>query len=244
MSEGRRRAQVGGALVAVGLVVLALAFVIYRSADSPPTVTPGRCLSPGSGPSTITNSSTIAGPGTTTTVGPTASAGPAISAAGSRGVPPPPPVGSRTRFAPGRTPLCGFGEVRVVITDGAGHRRVHCLLAAVTDAQRERGLMEVTDGTLGGYDGMLFRFGTDQTGGFYMRDTPMPLSIAYFDAAGRLVSQTDMKPCADRADCPTYPGERPFRAAVEVPTGRLAALGIDAQATLSTGRANEACPAA
>lgn len=132
----------------------------------------------------------------------------------------------------------------MVVTDGAGRRRVYCLLAAVTEAQRERGLMAVTDATLGGYDGMLFQFPTDQTGGFYMRNTPMPLSIVYFDAAGKVVTQTDMAPCADRADCPTYPSVSRYRSALEVPRGRLAALGIDTRATLSIGHANEACPAA
>lgn len=131
-----------------------------------------------------------------------------------------------------------------MVTDADGHRRAHCLLSAVTEAQRQRGLMAVTDATLGGYDGMLFQFPTDQTGGFYMRDTPMPLSIVYFDAAGNVVTQTDMAPCTDRADCPTYPPAGPFRSALEVPRGRLAALGIDARATLSIGRANEVCPAA
>ena len=40
--------------------------------------------------------------------------------------------------------------------------------------------MEVTD--LQGYDGMLFKFSSDYTGAFYMKDTPLPLSIAFFDA--------------------------------------------------------------
>ena len=50
-----------------------------------------------------------------------------------------------------------------------------------TDAQRRMGLMRVTD--LKGYVGMVFRFPTDSQSGFHMRNTPMPLSIAWFAAA-------------------------------------------------------------
>ncbi len=135
-----------------------------------------------------------------------------------------PPV--RGPFARGRTPLRGFGEVavRVVAVDGQG--RLLCMLVADTVEQRRRGLMEVTDRSLGGYDGMLFRFPEDRTGGFWMRNTPMPLSIAYLDGEGAIVSQADMAPCRDSPSCPGYPAAGPFRSAVEVPKGRLDDLGI------------------
>lgn len=127
----------------------------------------------------------------------------------------------------GRAPLAGFGEVAAVITGADGEPCEVCLLAALTPDQRARGLMEVTDPDLGGYDGMVFAFETDVTSGFWMRNTPMPLSIAYFDADGVLVSQTDMAPCPDEdATCPSYPADGPFRYAVEVPQGRLADLGV------------------
>jgi uncharacterized membrane protein (UPF0127 family) len=65
-----------------------------------------------------------------------------------------------------------------------------------------------------------------------MRDTPLPLSIVFVSGKGRLVSQTDMEPCGDRADCPTYPALGPYRFALEVPRGRLADLGVTAGATV------------
>ena len=77
--------------------------------------------------------------------------------------------------------------------------------------------MERTD--LGGYDGMLFKFATDTTGAFYMKDTPMPLSIALFDAAGRFVSSTDMEPCLDQPTCPTYAADRPLPLGAGGPQG-------------------------
>lgn len=132
----------------------------------------------------------------------------------------------------GRSPLRGFSEVEATITAPDGETCTVCLLAATTDAQRERGLMEVTDPALGGYDGMLFRWADDQDGAFWMRNTPMPLSLAYFDRNGVFVSATDMEPCADSDDCPMYPADGEFRYAVEVPKGGLEELGIVEGSTL------------
>lgn len=124
----------------------------------------------------------------------------------------------------GRTALRGFGEAVVTITDESGETCEVCLLTATTAEQRERGLMEVTDRDLGGYDGMLFEYPDEITGGFWMRNTPMPLSIAYFGQDRALVSSTDMTPCRDEPTCPSYPADNPFRYALEVPKGELDAL--------------------
>ncbi|MCU1498841.1 MAG: hypothetical protein JWM47_2794 [Acidimicrobiales bacterium] len=141
----------------------------------------------------------------------------------------------------GRTPLRGFSEVAATVTAGDGTTCEVCLLAATTSAQRSRGLMEVTDADLGGYDGMLFQFPEPVDGAFWMRNTPLPLSIAYFDADRVLVSTTDMEPCVDSADCPHYPPDGPFQFALEVPKGRLDDLAVTGRATFAiTGTP---CPA-
>jgi uncharacterized membrane protein (UPF0127 family) len=70
---------------------------------------------------------------------------------------------------------------------------------------------------------------------FYMRNTPMPLSIAWFDAAGEYVSTTDMAPCDDVDNCPLYPAEGPYRFALEVPQGELATLGVQEGSVLRVG---------
>jgi uncharacterized protein len=67
-----------------------------------------------------------------------------------------------------------------------------------------------------------------------MLDTPLPLSIAFFDAGGQFVSATDMEPCPGQAGCPTYPAARPYRVAIEVPKGALPGLGIGPGARLVT----------
>ncbi|HRW38931.1 MAG: DUF192 domain-containing protein [Acidimicrobiales bacterium] len=142
----------------------------------------------------------------------------------------------------GRTPLAGFGQVAARIVAGDGTVCEVCLLAAETPDQRERGLMAVTDPTLGGYDGMVFVYDAPTAGAFWMRNTPMPLSIAYFDIDGRLVSTADMAPCADSPDCRSYPAAAPFAFALEVPQGGLEDVGVVGEATLElTGRR---CPLA
>jgi uncharacterized membrane protein (UPF0127 family) len=131
----------------------------------------------------------------------------------------------------------GFGTVRVLVRNAAGEM-VWCVLLAATPEQRERGLMEVTDPSLNGFAGMLFRFPTDSTDEFWMRNTPMPLSIAYVDGGGQVVSSTDMAPCEDRDDCPVYPADGTFRMAIEVPQGQLDDLGITKDSTVVDTRAS------
>jgi uncharacterized membrane protein (UPF0127 family) len=130
-----------------------------------------------------------------------------------------------------REPLAGFGEVAVTVAGpGDDGESDFCLLLAETSEQRQRGLMEVTDPDLGGYDGMLFRFDDEVEIGFWMMNTPMPLTVAYIGADGSLVSTADMEPCVDEDDqaagCPSYPPDGPYRWAVEVTQGGLDELGL------------------
>jgi uncharacterized membrane protein (UPF0127 family)/predicted outer membrane lipoprotein len=131
-------------------------------------------------------------------------------------------------------PLSDFGHVavRVQPEDGTGSL-LWCLLAAVSADQRSRGLMEVTD--LGRFEGMAFVYDEDVDHGFYMRNTPTPLSIAWISAAGEVVSTADMAPCGDREGCPVYPPGGRYRYAVEVFQGRLDDLGITEGATVLVG---------
>ena len=103
--------------------------------------------------------------------------------------------------------LEGFDELAVTVDPGDGSLLAWCLLAALTAQQRARGLMEVTD--LQGYSGMVFVYEEDVQNGFCMRNTPMPLSIAWIAADGSVVTTTDMEPCEDRDGCPSYPAAGP-----------------------------------
>jgi len=137
--------------------------------------------------------------------------------------------------------LEGFEEITITVTTADGETLEWCLLLAATPEARERGLMFVTDPTLGGYDGMLFQFDEEGSGGFWMKNTRLPLSIAYLDAGGTLVSTADMAPCPDGTErCPGYPPSGPYRSAIEVVQGRLDDLGITDGARVSTGE--RSCP--
>jgi uncharacterized membrane protein (UPF0127 family) len=136
-----------------------------------------------------------------------------------------------------RTPLAGFDEVALGVTAPDGSRQGWCVLLAMVAAQRQRGLMEVTD--LGGYSGMLFAFEQDTDVGFHMFNTPMPLTIGWIDAEGELVDTADMEPCTEEptGGCPTYRPDGSYRFALEVPQGQLDDLGIEPGSRLSVGGA-------
>jgi uncharacterized membrane protein (UPF0127 family) len=156
------------------------------------------------------------------------------------------PAGSTTAPPDGdvsvtRTPLPGFGEVAIEVVRVDGEVVSACLLLADTDALRQQGLMHVSDPGLGGYDGMLFRFEAPTDVGFWMRNTLLPLSLAYVGEDGALVSTHDMVPCDDPSTCSTtYAPSGPYRWAIEVPTeaGGVATLGLEPGASfhdLATG---------
>lgn len=139
------------------------------------------------------------------------------------------PPGPSERWA-----VAGEAEVAASVTAADGRVTACCLLVAAAPEQRQRGLMEVED--LGGYDGMVFVWDQDTAGGFWMRNTVLPLSIAWFDAEGAFVSATDMAPCPDdEPDCPIYEPAGPYRFALEVPQGRLDELGVGPGSRLALG---------
>ena len=121
--------------------------------------------------------------------------------------------------------LEGEDAVALRVTAPDGSVQVHCVLVADEPSERARGLMERTD--LGGFAGMAFVFDKDEENGFHMRNTPMPLTVAWFAGDGSFVSAADMDPCLDpAARCPQYRPTGRYRLAVEVPRGKAAGLGI------------------
>jgi len=106
----------------------------------------------------------------------------------------------------------------------AGGRPVTVRLEVAADpAARARGLMgrtEVPDGT-----GMVFLYPGDVAEAYWMKDTLVPLSIAFVAADGRVVSVAEMTPC--QADpCPSYPPAGSYRYAVELAAGAFDAAGV------------------
>jgi uncharacterized membrane protein (UPF0127 family) len=127
----------------------------------------------------------------------------------------------------------GFDTISVTITEPDGEERSMCLYLADTPELRSRGLMGVTD--LGGRDGMLFRYDAPHDGRFWMKDTLLPLSIAFYAEGGAFVSGTDMDPCPPGTDCPFHTADGPYTAAIEVPQGALGDLGLVQGSSLTIG---------
>jgi uncharacterized membrane protein (UPF0127 family) len=107
---------------------------------------------------------------------------------------------------------------------------------ADTPEERQTGLMGRE--SLFPYDGMAFVWEEPVMGTFWMKDTVIPLSIAFWDDDGRIVSILDMDPCTEDP-CPTYGPDEPFVGAVEVDRGTFerhgVTLGDRVQLTASNG---------
>jgi uncharacterized membrane protein (UPF0127 family) len=97
------------------------------------------------------------------------------------------------------------------------------LEVAADPATRARGLMEreqVPPGT-----GMVFLYPADVAESFWMKNTLVPLSIAFVAADGRVVSVAEMTPC--KADpCPSYAPGGPYRYAIELAAGSFGDAGV------------------
>ncbi len=94
---------------------------------------------------------------------------------------------------------------------------------AETDAQRARGLM--FRHSLARNAGMLFLFAQPSRGAFWMKDTHIPLSIAFADRRGKILKIMNMAPC--HADpCPTYDPKVAYKGALEVNRGSFGRWGV------------------
>ena len=123
----------------------------------------------------------------------------------------------------------GFDRVAARVTEPDGTVCDVCLWLAATTEQRQRGLMFVTD--IGPADGMAFQFPDSKSGSFWMKNTLLPLSIAFYSPDGDHLDAFDMQPCT--ADpCPTYPTPDGFLIAVETTQGDLGDIGMVPGSTL------------
>ena len=127
---------------------------------------------------------------------------------------------------PATTAPSASGAARTVtyrLEPAGGEARTVRLEIAATPAARARGLMgrtEVPEGT-----GMVFLYPEDVAEAYWMKNTLVPLSIAFVAADGRVVSVSEMTPC--KADpCPSYAPAGPYRYAVELAAGSFDAAGV------------------
>ena len=106
------------------------------------------------------------------------------------------------------------------IVNSLGERIPVQVEIADTDAERQTGLWGRP--TLAEDAGMLFVFDQEQPLSFWMKDTLIPLSIAYISAEGRIVDIQDMPPL----DETPHPSAEPAQYALEVNQGFFAERGV------------------
>ncbi|GHV84866.1 hypothetical protein AGMMS50230_04740 [Spirochaetia bacterium] len=114
-------------------------------------------------------------------------------------------------------------EVRTVsITKASGGTVTVEAEIAQTEEQRTTGLMFRT--TLENGKGMFFMFEEDEVLAFWMKNTLIPLSIAYISYDGTITDIRDMYP----KDTSSVRSSRSVRYALEVPQGWFTQAGIKA----------------
>jgi uncharacterized membrane protein (UPF0127 family) len=112
-----------------------------------------------------------------------------------------------------------FEKQELTIEGRAGNVPVIAEIAQ-SDAQRQQGLMHrkvLKDG-----EGMLFIFERDQILSFWMKNTLIPLSIAYIANDGRILEIHDMEP----GNLNPVSSSRSARYALEVPQGWFGRAGL------------------
>jgi uncharacterized protein len=110
----------------------------------------------------------------------------------------------------------------VVIETDDGEKEIAVEIAD-TDDERAVGLMGRT--SLPADAGMLFVYPGPTEGAYWMKDTLIPLSIAFYDVDGTILRILDMEPCR-RDPCPVYdPGVR-YGGALEVNQGAFERWGV------------------
>jgi uncharacterized membrane protein (UPF0127 family) len=123
-------------------------------------------------------------------------------------------------------PVEAFRTASVILHGSRGPVHVE-VQEADSPATRERGLMGRT--SMGANQGMIFLFDDVSDGPvtseFWMKDTLIPLSVAFWDQQGRIVGIRDMAPCT-KDPCPTYASPKPYTGALEMNMGFFDEHGV------------------
>jgi uncharacterized membrane protein (UPF0127 family) len=112
-------------------------------------------------------------------------------------------------------------SLEIETATGTAHLTVEI---ADSEAEREEGLMGRT--SLGANRGMAFLWDEPVESSFWMKDTLIPLSVAFWDERGRIVGLADMQPCREDP-CPTYGPDDAFVGAVEANLGFFEQHGVE-----------------
>ncbi|MBK8915580.1 MAG: DUF192 domain-containing protein [Phycisphaerales bacterium] len=114
-------------------------------------------------------------------------------------------------------PLSSLPTGEIAVKD-----RVIRVWLAVNDGTRAEGLMHVSAEEIADDQGMLFVFREEAHRGFWMRNTIIPLDIAFARFDGTIVRTHRMPPLTLQS----FPSDEPAMFALEMKAGAFAALGI------------------
>lgn len=103
----------------------------------------------------------------------------------------------------------------------AGMHRIEAEIAATSDS-RQVGMMQRT--IMPPQRGMLFVFPEVAKHCMWMRNTLLPLSVAFLDESGRIINVEDMQPKTENNHCST----KPARYALEMNLGWFRSRGLGA----------------
>ncbi|HEV8563636.1 MAG TPA: DUF192 domain-containing protein [Actinomycetota bacterium] len=108
---------------------------------------------------------------------------------------------------------------------------------ADSSEERAKGLMDVAE--LPDRTGMAFVWDEPTTDEFWMKDTLIPLSIAFVDENDQIVTIRDMEPCTAEP-CPKYGAAAPYVLAIETNAGFFDRheIQVGDRAELGTGPAS------
>jgi uncharacterized membrane protein (UPF0127 family) len=121
------------------------------------------------------------------------------------------------------SPSVTFNPASVIISTEKGPVLVKADVAD-TEQRREIGLSGRS--SVPRDAGMVFLFFKDSTRSFWMKNTTVALSIAFFDVDGKILSIQNMLPCK-KDPCRRFnPGE-PYRGALEVNRGAFARWDVN-----------------
>jgi uncharacterized membrane protein (UPF0127 family) len=121
------------------------------------------------------------------------------------------------------SPSPSFPPARGLIDTGDDSVLVNLIVAETTE-QQIFGLMHRE--SFPEDCGMVFLFMEERRGAFWMKNTLIPLSIAFFDETGEIKSILDMEPC-EKDPCKTYDPGIAYSGALEVNQGRFDEWGVE-----------------
>jgi uncharacterized membrane protein (UPF0127 family) len=96
----------------------------------------------------------------------------------------------------------------------------------IADTQEEREVGLMNREFLPDDAGMIFLFEEEIAGGFWMKNTLIPLSIAFMGGDGTILRILDMEPC-EADPCEIYDPGVSYQSALEVNQGAFASWGVE-----------------